>query len=100
MHNEVVCDVCGNVFLPEIIRRQEDEIEFTYFRCDNCGKTYTVSVTDEALRADVEHYVDLAEQARKGALTDEEYQLARSLMKSNVMRSRELKKLYAEGEAQ
>ena len=90
----VKCDACGCAFVPEIERQKDGEIEYTYFCCSYCGKAYMVSVSDAALRKDVERYAAMAEKGRKKRLTEGEIRKARKLLEANIRRSRELWEQY------
>ena len=57
---EVICDVCGCLFVPMVIAAKDGEVEHTFFRCRSCGKTYTVCVTDEKLKEGIRKYRKLA----------------------------------------
>lgn len=90
----VRCDACGCAFIPEMLTQREGEIEFTFFRCDYCGKAYMVSVTDEALRKDIAKYVSYVNRNRVKRLSEKELRRAAQLKENNLKRSRELRKQY------
>ena len=54
---QIKCDKCSAVsesIMPETYT--EGDIEFTFFRCPECGAVYPVCATDSALRADIAEY--------------------------------------------
>ena len=54
---QIKCDKCFAVsesVMPETYL--EGDIEFTFFRCPECGEFYPVCATDSALRADIAEY--------------------------------------------
>ena len=75
------CDACGCAFEPEILTRRDGEFEYTFFRCDYCGKAYMIAVTDEKLRQDIAWYSELCEK----------HEDAREILKLNQKRGKELK---------
>lgn len=89
----VRCDACGCAFVPELLSQREGEIEYTFFRCDFCGKAYMVSVTDEALRESIRRYSQLAMEGAEH-MTEEQIQEARDLLASNIRRAQELRTQY------
>ena len=75
------------------------EIETTFFRCPFCGKGYPVSVTDEALRKNIQEYVQLYKRNQKKRLSERTLKRLQKLRADNVIRCEELKKQYPlEGE--
>jgi uncharacterized Zn finger protein len=54
---QIKCDKCSAVsesVVPETYL--EGDIEFTFFRCPECGEVYPVCATDSALHADIAEY--------------------------------------------
>ena len=92
MKTEVRCEACGCAFVPELMVERKRKLEFTFFRCDFCGKGYLVSVTDQALRRDIARYAQMA--ARGKQLTEKQRREARDLLCSNINRSHELMENY------
>ena len=95
----VRCDACGCAFPLDFETRVDGEIETTFFRCPYCGKGYVVSVTDEALRRNIQEYVQLYKRNQKKRLSERTQKRLQKLKASNVKRCEELKKQYPlEGE--
>ena len=90
----VRCDNCGCAFVPEVERQQDGEIEYTYFCCAYCGKAYMVSVSDAALRKDIERYAEIAKKGRQKRLPEKQIRKMRKLLQANIRRSRELLEQY------
>ena len=90
----VKCDACGCAFVPEIERYMDGEIEYTYFCCSYCGKAYIVSVSDAALRKDIERYAVMAEKGRQKRLSEYQIRKMRKLLEANIKRSHELWEQY------
>ena len=93
------CDACGCAFPLDFETRVNGEIETTFFRCPFCGKGYVVCVTDEALRKNVQEYVQLYKRNQQKRLSERMLKRLQKLRDSNVIRCEELKKQYPlEGE--
>ena len=92
----VRCDACGCAFTPEFLMQRENEIEYTFFCCAYCGKSYMVSITDEKLRQNIAKYVAIT---KKGRLTSEETREAIELLKANKERTKLLKHQYFKEES-
>ena len=55
---QIKCDKCSAVsesIMPETYL--EGDIEFTFFRCPECGEVYPVCATGSALREDIAEYI-------------------------------------------
>ena len=61
-----ICDKCGadNAFAP--LTRREGAYEIGYTRCGGCGAETIAWVSDDALRAGVAKYAELAEIIARG----------------------------------
>ena len=90
----VRCDACGCAFPLDFEARVDGEIETIFFRCPFCGKGYVVSVTDEALRRNIQEYVQLYKRNQKKRLLERTQKRLQKLKASNVKRCEELKKQY------
>lgn len=90
----VRCDACGCAFPLDFDTRVIGEIETTFFRCPFCGKGYVVSVTDEALRKNIQEYVQLYKRNQKKRLSERTLKRLQKLRADNVIRCEELKKQY------
>ena len=90
----VRCDACGCAFPLDFETRVNGEIETTFFRCPFCGKGYVVSVTDEALRKNIQEYVQLYKRNQKKRLSERTLTRLQKLRADNVIRCEELKKQY------
>ena len=91
---EIRCDACGCAFIPEVMTETDGDIEFTFYRCDYCGKAYMVSVTDSQLRANIAEYVRLAEQNKLKRLPEPDQLWMQTLKATNVQMARELRTRY------
>lgn len=100
MTQNVRCDACGCAFTPEILKEREKGIEFTFFRCDYCGKAYMVTVTDQPLRRDIARYEALARRNRIKRLSEKEQREAIRLKADNLKRARELRAKYIKDDPQ
>lgn len=90
----VRCDFCGCAFVPEPKTQREDEIEYTFFNCDYCGKAYIVSVTDAALRKNIRKYAALAERQKKYPLNEQLLREIANLKEMNLRRAAVLRQMY------
>ena len=90
----VQCDRCGCAFVPKRLSEREGEIEYTFFRCDYCGKAYVVSVTDATLRRDIARYAAIARRNRIKRLSEKALRDAAKLKENNIRRQAELRKIY------
>lgn len=95
----VRCDACGCAFEPKALTEKDGDIEYTFFRCDFCGKAYIVSVTDEELRKSIGEYVRLAEQNRAERLPERWQRRMQKLKAHNVQKERELRSRYLREDA-
>ena len=87
----VYCEACNKPFSPELETARDGELEFTYFRCPECRKTFLFAVTDTELRRRIAEYDALARKGRQRRLSEKEIQYARKLLESNAQRSRQLR---------
>ena len=87
----IVCDACNNSFSPTLEKARDGELEFTFFRCPNCKKTFLFAVTDAQLRKRIAEYEALARKGRRRRLSEKEIRQARKLLESNAQRSRQLR---------
>lgn len=88
---QIKCDKCSAVsetVMPETYL--EGGIEFTFFRCPECGVVYPVCATDSALRADIAKYSRMRDVIRIKPVTEQFIRKAEALKKKNIKRSREL----------
>ena len=91
---EIRCVHCGCAFEPKPLTEADGEIEYTFFRCDYCGKAYMVSVTDSVLREGIAEYVRMAERNKQERLPEAEQREMQNLKTANVQRAAELRRLY------
>lgn len=87
----VVCDAYRGSFYPKLEKTRDGELEFTFFRCPNCRKTFLFAVTDAQLRKRIAEYEALARKGRRRRLSEKEIRQARKLLESNAQRSRQLR---------
>ena len=88
---QIQCDKCSAVsetVMPETYL--EGDIEFTFFRCPECGEVYPVCVTDSALRADIAEYTRMRNVIRVKPVTETFIRKAEDLKQKNLKRTREL----------
>ena len=88
---QIQCDKCSAVsetVMPETYL--EGDIEFTFFRCPECGEVYPVCVTDSALRADIAEYSRMRNVIRVKPVTESFIHKAEDLKQKNLKRTREL----------
>ena len=88
---QIKCDKCSAVsetVTPETYL--EGDIEFTFFRCPECGEVYPVCVTDSALRADIAEYSRMRNVIRVKPVTESFIRKAEDLKQRNLKRTREL----------
>ena len=88
---EIKCDKCGAVsgtVTPETC--QKGEIEFTFFRCPECGEVYPVCVTDLALRKDIAAYGRMRQVIKIKPVTEKFIRNAEALKQRNIRRTKEL----------
>lgn len=94
LKNAVRCDKCGCAFVPETLTQREGEIEYSFFRCDYCGKAYLVSVTDADLRKDIRRYRTLAEKHKIKPLSEQTLREMAALKEQNLKRAAKLRQIY------
>ena len=88
---QIKCDKCSAVsesIMPETYL--EGDIEFTFFRCPECGEVYPVGATDSALRADIAEYTRMRNLIRVKAVKESFIRRAEALKQKNLKRSQEL----------
>lgn len=88
---QIKCDKCSAVsesIMPETC--QEGDIEFTFFRCPECGEVYPVCVTDSALRAGISEYTRMRNLIRVKPVKEDFIRRAEALKQKNLKRTREL----------
>ena len=88
---QIQCDKCSAVsetVMPETYL--EGDIEFTFFRCPECGEVYPVCVTDSALRTDIAEYTRMRNVIRVKPVTESFIRKAEDLKQRNLKRTREL----------
>ena len=90
----VRCDACGCAFEPKALTEKDSDIEFTFFRCDFCGKAYMVTVTDSELRTNIAEYVRLVEANKRHRLSERRQRRMQRLKEQNVLIARELRSRF------
>ena len=92
--NTFFCEKCGEMsdFEPHV--RQEDDLEIYSLVCPHCGTEYIGSVSDTALRRDVEKYSRMAHVIATMKVTERYIRDAERLHAHNVQRSRSLRQKY------
>lgn len=88
---QIKCDKCSAVsgsIMPETYL--EGDIEFTFFRCPECGEVYPVCATDTALREDIAEFTRMRSLIRIKPVKEEFIRRAEALKQKNLKRSREL----------
>ena len=88
---QIRCDKCSAVsesIMPETYL--EGDIEFTFFRCPECGEVYPVCATDSALRADIAEYTRMRNLIRVKPVKESFIRRAEALKQKNLKRSQEL----------
>jgi hypothetical protein len=88
---QIKCDKCSAAsesVMPETYL--EGDIEFTFFRCPECGEVYPVCATDSALRADIAEYSRMRNVIRVKPVTEQFIRKAEALKQQNMNRSKEL----------
>lgn len=88
---QIKCDKCAAVsdtVMPETF--QDGDIEFTFFRCPDCGEVYPVCATDSALRTDIAEYRRMRELIRTKPVTEAFIRQAEALKQKNIKRTQEL----------
>lgn len=91
---DVKCDACGCAFEPKALTERDGDIDYTFFRCDYCGKAYMVAVMDAKLRTNIAEYVRLAEANKKHRLSERKQRRMQKLKEQNVKMARELRSRY------
>ncbi len=88
---QIKCDKCSAAsesVMPETYL--EGDIEFTFFRCPECGEVYPVCATDSALRADIAEYTKMRNLIRVKPVKEHFIRRAEALKQKNIKRTREL----------
>ena len=88
---QIKCDRCGAVadaVTPET--HQDGAIEYTFFRCPDCGTVYPVCATDSALRADIAEYSRMRNLIRVQPVKEAFIRRAEALKQKNMKRSKGL----------
>ena len=88
------CDACGCAFEPKALTEKDGDIEYTFFRCDYCGKAYMVAVTDSELRTNIAEYVRLAETNKRHRLSERRQRRMQRLKEQNVRMAWELRSRF------
>ncbi len=84
----VKCSAVSESIMPETY--MEGDIEFTFFRCPQCGAVYPVCATDSALRADIAEYARMRNLIRVKPVKESFIRRAEALKQKNLKRTREL----------
>ena len=88
---QIKCDKCSAVsesIMPETY--MEGDIEFTFFRCPECGAVYPVCATDSALRESIAEYTRMRNLIRVKPVKESFIRRAEALKQKNLKRTREL----------
>ncbi len=88
------CDKCGCAFIPQMQMQREGEIEYSFYNCNYCGKAYLVSVTDAALRKNIQKYAAFVGRRKTEMMSEMELLAAARLKQSNMERAAELRQMY------
>ena len=92
------CDKCGCAFIPQMQMQREGEIEYSFFNCNYCGKAYIVSVTDAALRRNIQKYAAFTGRRKTEMMSEMELLAAARLKQANIERAAELRQMYIQEE--
>ena len=88
---QIKCDKCSAVsesIMPETYL--EGDIEFTFFRCPECGAVYPVCATDSSLRESIAEYTRMRNLIRVKPVKEFFIRRAEALKQKNLKRMREL----------
>ncbi len=88
---QIKCDKCSAVsesVMPETV--VEGDIEYTYFRCPDCGEVFPVCATDSVLRKDIAEYTRMRTLIRVKPVKESFIRRAEALKQKNIQRTREL----------
>jgi len=90
----IKCDQCGAEmdFAPLFYR--EGDLEITCLRCPVCCSEYVASVTDSALRGQIERYQRMARMIANRKMPEGFMRAAERLHAQNVQRSRVLRESF------
>jgi predicted RNA-binding Zn-ribbon protein involved in translation (DUF1610 family) len=91
---QIICDKCKAEIQPQPEALRDSEIEYTFFRCPECGEVYPVCVTDEALRKRIAGYNRMRLLIQKQRCTEKFLRNAEALKQKNRKRTRELMEQY------
>ena len=91
---QIICDKCKAEIHPQPETLRDGEIEYTFFRCPECGEVYPVCVTDEALRKRIAGYNRMRLLIQKQRCTEKYLRNAEALKQKNRNRTRELMEQY------
>ena len=92
---QIKCDKCSALsesVMPETY--MDGDIEFTCFRCPECGEVYPVCATDASLRADIAEYTRMRNLIRVKPVKEAFIRRAEALKQKNIKRTRELMELH------
>ena len=84
------CNKCGAKFIPEILLKKQDDIEYRYYVCPICEEVYPISATDSELRQSIDEWIRLMRNSE--GQPDEK---TRELKTRNLIRSHELMAKHA-----
>lgn len=90
----ILCDGCGEAFVPEPVIMWDGHIEYTSFSCPRCGVRYLVSVTDDSLRESIRQYERMATKNRIKRLPEKDQVLMQRMKRENLRREAVLRKMY------
>lgn len=91
---EIQCDKCKQDldFAPEIMKN--DDIEYMFFRCPNCGAVFPICASDSALRKDIGKYTRMRMVIKSIKVSKKYINDAEQLKQQNIKRSHELMEQY------
>ena len=92
---QIKCDNCGSStdrIIPETAT--DGDLEYTFFRCPDCGAAYPVAVTDADLRNRIAEYVRRQQQNRMKRQSEQFLRETEELKQKNIIRTRELMELH------
>ena len=92
---EIKCDKCGAVtktLAPDTTR--DGEIEYTFFRCSECGAVYPIAATDDELRRRIGEYNHRRQLIRVKPVTEQFLRDTERIKQENINRNRELMELH------
>lgn len=92
---DIKCDNCGAVaktLMPETAA--DGEIEYTFFRCPDCGAVYPIAATDDDLRKRIGEYNRRRQLIRMKPVTEQFLRDTERIKQENIIRNRELMDLH------